>query len=262
MTFHYDFLLKTLQSGNLDWIDLLHKSYWYQRHRLYVEEVGKDICAEQAAADGLHITEAELADMRDYATISARLKDSVNAAKKEAQKELGAWQNKRMGPRWNALQKELWPKWLITQDRIRRYREQLEAAKDPTEGIWPSLASQGEMGLLHKPVLRTREALALTALGVMATEINEGHPVLMAQLYKSGLLELEAPDVIICCLAGFIAEGKPEQTPVGQLDLPKPVIDALTFIQKSAIENARIEAEMGGRLKEGYWTLSTTWIEP
>ena len=262
MTFHYDFLLKTLQSGNLDWIDLLHKSYWYQRHRLYVEEVEKDICAEQTAADGLHITEAELADMRDYAAISARLKDSVNAAKKEAQKDLGAWQNKRMGPRWNALQKELWPKWLITQDRIRRYREQLEAAKDPTEGIWPSLEALGEMGLLHKPVLRTREGLALTALGVMATEINEGHPVLMAQLYKSGLLELEAPDVIICCLAGFIAEGKPEQTPVGQLDLPKPVIDALTFIQKSAIENARIEAEMGGRLKEGYWTLSTTWIEP
>ena len=262
MTFHYDFLLKTLQSGNLDWIDLLHKSYWYQRHRLYVEEVEKDICAEQTAADGLHITEAELADMRDYAAISARLKDSVNAAKKEAQKDLGAWQNKRMGPRWNALQKELWPKWLITQERIRRYREQLEAAKDPTEGIWPSLEALGEMGLLHKPVLRTREGLALTALGVMATEINEGHPVLMAQLYKSGLLELEAPDVIICCLAGFIAEGKPEQTPVGQLDLPKPVIDALTFIQKSAIENARIEAEMGGRLKEGYWTLSTTWIEP
>ena len=35
MTLHYDSPLKTLQSGNLDWIDLLHKSYWYQqRYRL------------------------------------------------------------------------------------------------------------------------------------------------------------------------------------------------------------------------------------
>lgn len=262
MTFHYDFLLKTLQSGNLDWIDLLHKSYWYQRHRLYVEDVEKDIRAEQGAADSLAITEAELVDMRAYDAISLRLKDSVNAAKKEAQKELGAWNNRHMGPRWNQLQKELWPKWIVAQRRIQQYKAELEAAKDPTEGIWPSLEALGEMGLLEKPVLRTREGLTLTSLGVMATEINEGHSVLMAQLYRSGLMELEAPDVIICCLAGFIAEGKPEQTPVAQLDVPKPVVDALRFVESKAQENQAIEARVGGRAKEGYWALSTTWVEP
>ena len=260
MTFHYDFLLKTLQSGNLDWIDLLHKSYWYQRHRLYVEEVEKDIRAEKATAEGLGITEAERADMESYEGIAAKLKGAVNAAKKEAQKELGAWQNRRLGPRWNALQRELWPKWLLAQQRIGRFQAELEAAKDPTEGIWPSLEALGEMGLLEKPV--TRSELKLTALGVMATEINEGHSVLMAQLYRSGLMELEAPDVILCCLAGFIAEGKPEQTPITQLDVPKQVVDALRFVESKAQENQAIEARAGGRAKEGYWALSTTWIEP
>jgi superfamily II RNA helicase len=260
MTFHYDFLLKTLQSGNLDWIDLLHKSYWYQRHRLYVEEMEKDIQAEQATARGLGITEAESADMEAYETITAKLKGAVNAAKKEAQKELGAWQNRHMGPRWNSLQKELWPKWILAQQRIGRLRGEIEAAKDPTEGIWPSLEALGEMGLLKTPV--RRDSLQLTALGVMATEINEGHSVLMAQLYQSGLMKLEAPDVIITCLAGFIAEGKPEQTPITQLDAPKQVIDALQFVGAKARENQAIEAQAGGRTKEGYWSLSTTWIEP
>ena len=260
MTFHYDFLLKTLQSGNLDWIDLLHKSYWYQRHRLYVEEIQKDIRAEHAVAEGLAITGAEIADMEGYEEIAAKLKGAVNAAKKEAQKELGAWQNRRQGPRWTALQKELWPKWLATQQRIGRLGAEVEAAKDPTEGIWPSLEALGEMGLLRQPVVR--HSLELTALGVMATEINEGHPVLMAQLYRSGLMELEAPDVILCCLAGFIAEGKPEQTPVAQLDVPDPVRQALRFVEAKAQENRNIEARLGGRAKEGYWNLSTTWIEP
>jgi superfamily II RNA helicase len=262
MTFHYDFLLKTLQSGNLDWIDLLHKSYWYQRHRLYVEEVEKDIRAEQGAADSLAITEAELVDMRAYDAISLRLKDSVNAAKKEAQKELGAWNNRHMGPRWNQLQKELWPKWIVAQRRIQQYKAELEAAKDPTEGIWPSLEALGEMGLLEKPITRTQEGLKLTALGVMATEINEGHSVLMAQLYRSGLMELEAPDVIITCLAAFIAEGKPEQTPITQLDVPKPVADALRFVETKAQENQAAEGRVGARAKDGYWALSTTWVEP
>jgi superfamily II RNA helicase len=260
MTFHYDFLLKTLQSGNLDWIDLLHKSYWYQRHRLYVEEAEKDIRVEEAAGAALNITEAEGADMRAYDTICVKLKESVNAAKKEAQKELGAWQNRRQGPRWNSLQKELWPRWLATQQRIQRLRAELEAAKDPTEGIWPSLEALGEMGLLEKPIARS--CLKLTALGVMATEINEGHSVLMAQLYRSGLMALEAPDVIIACLAAFIAEGKPEQTPIGQLDVPKPVADALRFIEGKGQANQAIELQAGARAKDGYWTLSTTWVEP
>jgi len=271
MTFHYDFLLKTLQSGNLDWIDLLHKSYWYQRHRLYVEEVQKDIAGEQAVAQGLALTGTEIADMEAYEGITAKLKGAVNAAKKEAQKELGAWQNRRMGPRWAQLQKELWPKWVLAQQRIGRLGAELEAAKDPTEGIWPSLEALGEMGLLRQPVVRgsvgtpglqASESLELTPLGVMATEINEGHPVLMAQLYRSGILELEAPDVIVCCLAAFIAEGKPEQTPVQQLDVPTPVRDALRFIETKAQENLAIEAGLGGRSKQGYWALSTTWIEP
>lgn len=260
MTFHYDFLLKTLQSGNLDWIDLMHKSYWYQKHRLYVEEVEADIRAEELLVAGLGVTDAEMGDMRLYETISAKLKDSVNAAKKEAQKELGAWNNRHMGPRWNQLQKEVWPKWIASQRKIERFRAELEAAKDPTEGVWPSLDALGEMGLLEKPVARSE--LKLTALGVMATEINEGHSVLMAQLYRSGLMQLEAPDVIIACLAGFIAEGKPEQTPIHQLDVPKPVVEALRFVEAKAQENQAAEARVGGRAKDGYWALSTTWIEP
>lgn len=81
--------------------------------------------------------------MEAYEAIAVRLKESVNAAKKDAQKELGAWQNRRQGPRWNILQKEVWPRWLLTQQRIGRLRAELEAAKDPTEDLAESGGTRG-----------------------------------------------------------------------------------------------------------------------
>jgi superfamily II RNA helicase len=44
--------------------------------------------------------------------------------------------------------------------------------------------------------------------------------------------------------------------------VPKPVADALRFVEGKAQANQAIEAQAGGRAKEGYWALSTTWVEP
>ena len=44
--------------------------------------------------------------------------------------------------------------------------------------------------------------------------------------------------------------------------MPKQVVAALQFVEAKARENQAIEARAGGRAKEGYWSLSTTWIEP
>lgn len=260
MTFHYDFLLKTLQSGNLDWIDLLHKSYWFQRHRLYVEEVEGDIKkAEAAAAAGL--TEAEVADMTLYDSLNQRLKESVNAAKKEAQKALGQWNNGHQGPRWHLLQKELWPQQKKAAAEVAQLRIELAVAANPADGVWPSLDALAGMGLLIAPV--DRAAPTLTALGVMATEINEGHSVLMAQLYKSGILEHEAPDVIMAVLAGFIIEGKVDPVPLESLDIPRQVVVALKAVKGMAAEAQRIEGAVGARRpKESYWAVSSMWVEP
>jgi superfamily II RNA helicase len=261
MTFHYDFLLKTLQSGNLDWIDLLHKSYWFQRHRLYVEEVEGEIVKAEAAAAGTGLTDVEVADMTVYDSLNQRLKESVNAAKKEAQKALGQWNNGRQGPRWHQVQKELWPQKKKAVAEVAQLRAELAAAENPAEGVWPSLDALAGMGLLHSPVERTGPSL--TALGIMATEINEGHSILMAQLYRSGLLEHEAPDVIMAVLAGFIIEGKVDPVPLESLDIPRQVVGALKAVKGMAAEAQRIEGTVGARRpKEGYWAVSSMWVEP
>jgi superfamily II RNA helicase len=97
----------------------------------------------------------------------------------------------------------------------------------------------------------------------MATEINEGHSILMAQLYRSGLLEHEAPDVIMAVLAGFIIEGKVDPVPLESLDIPRQVVGAIKAVKGMAAEAQRIEVAVGARRpKEGYWTVSSMWVEP
>ena len=253
MTFHYDFLLKTLQSGNLDWLKLLHQSYWYKRHEMMTNGIRGEIVAEEAGLAKMNLTALEISDMSLRDEIAAKLKNSVNAGRREAQKEWSAWENKHMGPRWHALIKELWPAWQAARRSLANLKKELEAAEDPSQGVWPSLHSLAAMGLLD-------ESLKLTPLGIMATEVNEGHAVLMAQAYQQGLLKDLAAEEILTTLMAFTEEPKRDAPSVDSLDVPKSVISALWSIYKVSQENQRLETARPPR--DSYWELNTNWVEP
>jgi superfamily II RNA helicase len=47
-------------------------------------------------------------------------------------------------------------------------------------------------------------------MGVLATEVNEGNPILIPKLYESGLMQDRTADEIVATLATFILDGIPE----------------------------------------------------
>jgi superfamily II RNA helicase len=252
MTFHYDFLLKTLQSGNLDWIKLLHQSYWYRRHQAFVSGIRADLEKEERILKAIALTPEEVAAMEERDQLALKLKGAVNAAKREAQKAWGAWENSHMGPRWATLVKEIWPGFCATRRNIAELGRNLAAAEDPTAAVWPSLHSLAAMGFLEEPV----EDLRLTPLGIMATEINEGHAILMSQLYSRGLLKDLSAEMILAVLTAFMEEKGVGGTP----DVPPEITKVLGQIQQIAKENERLESKRPPR--DSYWQLSTSWVEP
>ena len=255
MTFHYDFLLKTLQSGNLDWLKLMRQSYWYKRHEMTLHGIRHEIATEEAKLARISLTPLEQAEMEERDTLAAKLKAAVNAARREIQKSWSAWENRHMGPRWNAIIKELWPAWQTAQRALAELRAELKAAEDPSQGVWPSLHALADMGLLEQPA----EALKLTPLGTMATEVNEGHPILMAQAYQQGLFKELGAEEILAALVAFAEESGRDMPTLEALDLPRPVITALSSIRNVAHENRRLEANPS---HDSYWELNTTWVEP
>jgi superfamily II RNA helicase len=104
----------------------------------------------------------------------------------------------------------------------------------------------------------------LTPLGIMATEVNEGHAVLMAQAYQQGLLSKLGPEEILAVLMAFTEESGRDMPAVNSLDVPRPVTDALWDIHGLAEENQRLERSVGAPRppRDSYWELNTTWVEP
>jgi superfamily II RNA helicase len=110
-----------------------------------------------------------------------------------------------------------------------------------------------------KPSGETLAPLKLTPLGTMATEVNEGHEILMPLAYRDGLLKGLTADELVAALAAFLGDGdKREQPHPDSLDAPQAVRDALHLLGQLA---ASCEAK-GYAPKDGYWSLDTTWIDP
>jgi hypothetical protein len=95
----------------------------------------------------------------------------------------------------------------------------------------------------------------------METEVNEGHPILMAQAYQRGLLKDLTAEEILTVLMGFSEESKRDAPSVDSLDAPRPVIAALWSIYRVGEENQRLEGSARPP-RDSYWDINTTWVEP
>jgi len=256
MTFHYDFLLKTLQGNNLDWIRLMRQSYWYKRHQLYMSGISTELATEERKLAGFHMTAEEIAGMREREDLAVKMKGAVNAAKRDVQRAWSVWENTHMGPRWQEVMRTVWPAWNASLRAVAQLKGELAAAEDPSRGVLPSLHALEAMGLL--------KGMELTPLGIMATEVNEGHAVLMAQAYEQGLLSRLGPEEILAVLMAFTEESGRDMPPVNSLEVPRSVIDALWDIHRMGEENQQLERSVGAPRppRDSYWELNTTWVEP
>lgn len=267
MTFGYEFLLKTLQAANLRWLDLLKDSYWFRRHQRSVEACARDLEAARAAVAATGLADGERFAMEEGDILQARVKETVNAARRDAQRALEGWRRTKVGPRWFAVEKELWPAYKRRVAEVAALEGEWAALQEPQRDVEPTLEAMRDMGLLEARGEATdgAETPVLTALGVLATEVNEGHPILMARLAASGQLsQLENPVELLTVLAAFLGEpGKESATADPEaLDVPAAVRTALAAIRADAAACARLETAARALGPDGFWETDFTWVEP
>jgi len=219
-----------------------------------------ELAEEERKLLEMEMTQEEVNAMEEYDELTVMLRDSVNAAKRQAQKRVAAmtaWMEEQTGARYKYLHR-IWPVYHATRENVSRLKREIVA--DPSVDVWPSLRALVAMGFLEEPV----ESLKLTPLGTMATEVNEGHAILMAQAYQKGILKNLAPEEILAVLVGFAEESGREMPAVDSLRVSKPVIIALWNIHDLAMDNQQLENKMGAPRapRDSYWELNTTWVEP
>jgi superfamily II RNA helicase len=257
MDFGYDFVLKTFQANNLKWMDLLQNSYWYKQ--VQGELVATDNAMEklQREIGDLGLSSEQLSACQARADAEAKVKTAVNAAKKEAQRQLESMKNKQVGPSWEALWKKYLAykelsKQLESQDRYFKSLKSIHLTK-----VEPVLELLKKWGFLD-------ESNQLTELGILGSEINEGQPILMAKAFQEHIWEGMTQEDFVAFLAAFLNEGKTEGEPnPSDLKVHRVVLDALDLVDEMAYKCQKDEEPYQMKFaKQGLWDLHTSWIEP
>lgn len=244
MDFGYDFLLKTLHSSNHRWLDIMNRSYWHQQKEAEKEGSVRTIADLEKRIASLGLTDETIKLCEERVLVEQKMKTSVNAAKRLAQAEY-----EKMKNLWLSKQ-ALWDSWTIyclLQDELQGERVYLANLEVLSESlVEPKLQMLRSWGFLAGDTL--------TDLGNLATEINEGHPILMAKAFQTGLCDDFTGEEIVAFLAAFLGEGKDESPPLGKIAIPQKVKDALWTVSDLATEYMKED-------QSDFWDLQTTWIE-
>jgi superfamily II RNA helicase len=263
MSFHYDFLLKTLQSGNLNWLRLMEQSYWFTQSQKSKELTQKEISSLEEKIKALGLTKEQLEDMDLRNTLEVTFKSSTNAAKKDAQKKLESWRNKHQSPIYD-LQWKNYKEYKNLEAKLKEENDMLEDLNSYASHVFPYLEvlqSTGFLKSFESPYDLTTQHL--TEKGVLATEINEGHPLLLAEAFTNNLCDDLSGDEIVAFLSAFLMEkADSEDTPsLDSLQVPSSVVDSLKKLDSFVDTFWNAENKHACKSPEGFWDLNSGWID-
>jgi superfamily II RNA helicase len=271
LNFHYDFVLK-LQNAGRPLRDLLEGSYWWRLaeidHRKRVAE--SQALDEAVSAAATCISETERQACRERCELEFAVRNSQNSRKKAATRELAKWNEEHPAVKWNSIL-----------ERYRRWEELVEKASSVV------VEPVGEEAAAHVSLrLRVLEACGyvesgdgkeagklaclvqgLSPSGRLASEVNEGHPFLMTELFGRMCKAENLPNVedLLAILATFVAEqSRKEEVSKSpdQLQVSKEVCAELWRIDADARRFMSIEERVGLPADPEFWQLSTEFIEP
>jgi len=274
MNFGYDFLLKILNASSSSSItekELIQKSYWNALEQEYLSGlVGEAAALEQALVSP---KPEELQECELYHDIQRRISETQNAKKKAAQRELVNWKDSHKESVWNPILVR-YENWLNTKKKKGQLDEEIHKMK----GVWDSpnacnipivqsrrllleecgFVRSGETLAPTDPGSRV-QTLALTPLGRLASEINEGHSFLMVELYihQTNTLSPLSAIELLTVLALFIGDKGSQSRP----SISKEVDEVLDHLNQHVKKLIAME-ERHRIYDPKLWELSTDWIEP
>ena len=107
------------------------------------------------------------------------------------------------------------------------------------------------------------EPITLTRKGVLATEFNEAHPILSAELFLTNQWKLLSGEEIAAVLACFIMEGKHEDAPaLASLPVSAEAKEVLNTLQNLQEKPFAVETTLKCFSEPQYWDLTTAWVTP
>lgn len=262
MDFGYDFILKTIQSGNRNWLDILEKSYWRRQRQEWISDIKKSMGRKNQRLQQITFTSDEAAAMAEKDSLLLQISENTNAKRKRAELALKAWNEFHSGSRWLQVSTQ-YAEVLEIKRQLKLDETDLEKALDVSSSVESKIKVLQACGFLnHCDDLKSITAESLTSRGILASELNECDSLLVSQFYLMPESKGLEPKDLLCILAACIFEGakKSDEPHVDQLDVNKEVKDGI----KELIELWNCvrdeEDKLGSKPYE--FQLSTFWVTP
>jgi len=272
LQFHYDFILKALLVSQTQtqkhtqplWETLVHASYWEQQRKAAVQRAEADCREWERQQASLELSEGERTEFATRTDLVAAVKNSANAAKRKAQTALDMWNDRHMGPKWTAAAKRY--------EQYTAYASKIVATRTAICSMQESIFAsriQPVFGALHEwdamVIGEETRPPALTEFGILATEVNEANPLLMAKLYTSGRLAEASCEEIVATLGALIVDREAEQKTVHPRALSPRISDrvkeTLVTMDTWCQQGIGIDKRHGVQSPEMFWSLTTLWVE-
>jgi superfamily II RNA helicase len=252
MEFDYDFILKTIQSGNTSWLEILEKSFWRRQRQELINEYEADTAKMRKQMEKLQITAYELGIIQQKVEMEYQLTILTNSKRRKMEQQLAIWKATYNGLKWeNAVRdydeaKEL-------QRLLERNLRDLEILKDTSSAVERKVAVLKDLAFL-------RTDGTLTTLGTLATELNECETLLISQFYLMPESKNLEPQELLAVLAGCILDGKKQEPSLDEIKISSNVKESL-YILNDLWDKLCITEDNNGSLISR-WKMSTSWIGP
>ncbi len=265
--FHYDFTLKAIHLASTAttkeeqpvWVRILEESYWTVQRKARLSEmerIEKQITEEYETARA-RLTDIQRETFEEKARLEHTFKTTGNSKKRAAMAGLRAWDSEHEGQSWVHAAR-IWESEKAIMNKMTKHVAETDKLR--INGVDNRL----------QPVLSALRAWEyldhdnrLTHRGTLATEVNEGNPIMMTELYLSGILKNASATEIVSTLAAFIADrdamGKSDGIHVGVLG--QTVCDAFAFLSDISKKGARTDNDTGVQSAEIYWCIAPYWME-
>jgi len=261
MEFDYDFILKTIHSGNRTWLDILEKSYWRRQRQVKMDDVKHEQAKLTTRLQQIQLSPDDLDVIQQRADLEEQIAMTTNAKRKKAELQLLRWKDEYRGIKWENAWKAYEEIKGIRRDLLNFDRD-LAILSDTSSSVERKIKVLEQAGFLKpmdNPTAHTKESL--TTLGILATELNESDSMVISQFYMSPRAKQLEPKELLAVLASCILDGKVEgDASLGELRVPPIIRDSLYDLNEIWRSLGQIENTQ--KSLESPWKLSTSWIGP
>jgi superfamily II RNA helicase len=268
MNFHYDFLLKTLNAGNTNWLTLMEQSYWFQQRLEQLKQNGKAIAAFEAKVLKTQalLSEHQRALCQEKKAKELEIKNTGGNKYKKLQQEFMKWSAVHLSATFPSIEAN-YDALLAQEKELAEERLYTTYLKDHATTLAPTVAFLRETGYLkNEQPLSALTALGpgdLTLKGLLATEVDEGHPILMTELFLSQAAHSLSGPELAAILSVFLEDFNKDASPrLKDLQIPDILLPILESVNVNAGRLGDIEYKMGSAKSPDDWNLSIQWTEP